>query len=389
MDPGPPDAAGGGGFDYATSGHPEQVYGPSNVAVNLQPTQIVFPAGESVWGFKDITPRMGATFDLFGTGKTALKFNLGKYSRGDRTQRHLGAEQPDGDGAHQPVHAQLDRQQRQLGRGLRPRRTGRCKARSAPSPSARRPARSRPGMPRSISVRHRPGASPSSAAGSTPRRRTPASWAAGGHVPTTGRSASPCSTRSSRGCRPKSGIAGAGWAISASRTTSAPAPGAVTGQRDCLTPRALHAYSIVAPLDATLCPGGGGYLVEGLYDINDAARRHAELRQSGRRGAPGHSRSTRGRLQLHGAGEQRPAVPRRLGELPHGRRHLPPRSWTTPKGCAAVTSSGRGFIGERLGVIHHPGLVRLAQEINVSGRVQQHSRGDRGRELPGRQHRHP
>ena len=33
----------------------------------------------SVKGYNDITPRMGAAYDVFGTGKTALKANLGKY----------------------------------------------------------------------------------------------------------------------------------------------------------------------------------------------------------------------------------------------------------------------------------------------------------------------
>ena len=33
-------------------------------------------------GYNDITPRMGAAYDLFGNGKTALKVNLGKYLQG-------------------------------------------------------------------------------------------------------------------------------------------------------------------------------------------------------------------------------------------------------------------------------------------------------------------
>ena len=32
--------------------------------------------------YKDITPRMGAAYDLFGNGRTALKFNAGKYLEG-------------------------------------------------------------------------------------------------------------------------------------------------------------------------------------------------------------------------------------------------------------------------------------------------------------------
>ena len=33
-------------------------------------------------GYKDITPRMGAAYDVFGNGKTALKLNVGQYLQG-------------------------------------------------------------------------------------------------------------------------------------------------------------------------------------------------------------------------------------------------------------------------------------------------------------------
>ena len=33
-------------------------------------------------GYHDITPRMGAAYDVFGNGKTALKVNAGKYLQG-------------------------------------------------------------------------------------------------------------------------------------------------------------------------------------------------------------------------------------------------------------------------------------------------------------------
>ena len=32
--------------------------------------------------YKDITPRAGAAYDLFGTGRTAVKVSLGKYLEG-------------------------------------------------------------------------------------------------------------------------------------------------------------------------------------------------------------------------------------------------------------------------------------------------------------------
>ncbi len=41
-----------------------------------------FPKADGVTGYHDITPRMGAAYDLFGNGKTSLKVNLGKYLQG-------------------------------------------------------------------------------------------------------------------------------------------------------------------------------------------------------------------------------------------------------------------------------------------------------------------
>ena len=46
----------------------------------LMPTPLFYPAGttdEIHW--KDLTPRVGAAYDLFGNGKTAVKVNVGKY----------------------------------------------------------------------------------------------------------------------------------------------------------------------------------------------------------------------------------------------------------------------------------------------------------------------
>jgi len=65
---------GGVRYDHGRTGYPESRIG----GTRLIPNEIVFPSSTG-YKWHDITPRMGAAYDLFGTGKTALKFNLGKY----------------------------------------------------------------------------------------------------------------------------------------------------------------------------------------------------------------------------------------------------------------------------------------------------------------------
>jgi hypothetical protein len=65
-------------FDRASSWFPEQSAGPSR----FLPNAIMFPETKGVDACNDITPRMGVAYDVFGNGKTAVKLNLGKYLEG-------------------------------------------------------------------------------------------------------------------------------------------------------------------------------------------------------------------------------------------------------------------------------------------------------------------
>ena len=64
-------------YDHPWSWFPEQV----------EPAGRFFPGAtfartDGVTGYNDITPRLGASYDMFGNGKTALKVSLGKYLEG-------------------------------------------------------------------------------------------------------------------------------------------------------------------------------------------------------------------------------------------------------------------------------------------------------------------
>jgi hypothetical protein len=62
-------------FDYFKSTFPEVHVGPAVLA----PTRdITFPQQDNL-NWKDITPRFGVSYDLFGDGKTALKASVNKY----------------------------------------------------------------------------------------------------------------------------------------------------------------------------------------------------------------------------------------------------------------------------------------------------------------------
>jgi carboxypeptidase family protein len=66
-------------YDRAWSYSPEGLSGSQVDAPQLGFSAITFPRTPSVDAFNDITPRFGVAYDVFGTGKTAIKFSGGRY----------------------------------------------------------------------------------------------------------------------------------------------------------------------------------------------------------------------------------------------------------------------------------------------------------------------
>jgi hypothetical protein len=76
-------------FDYLNINFPEQHLGPAPLVPNRD---ITFPESDYL-GWKDISPRVGAVYDLFGNGRTAAKINVGRYVTAQRlssTYTNLG-----------------------------------------------------------------------------------------------------------------------------------------------------------------------------------------------------------------------------------------------------------------------------------------------------------
>jgi hypothetical protein len=62
-------------FDYARSYFPQQQLGPNR----FLPTAVIFEETQGVTGYKDLSPRGGFAWDVFGSGKTSVRVNVGKY----------------------------------------------------------------------------------------------------------------------------------------------------------------------------------------------------------------------------------------------------------------------------------------------------------------------
>ena len=63
-------------YDYFSNSYPEQHIGPTTLAPNAEHH---VPGAAWAGALHDLSPRLGAVYDLGGTGKTALKASLNRY----------------------------------------------------------------------------------------------------------------------------------------------------------------------------------------------------------------------------------------------------------------------------------------------------------------------
>jgi hypothetical protein len=78
-------------FDYLNSYVPAQRVGPGPQVPNRD---IQFDAVEDVPNWKNVSPRLGVSYDLFGTGRTAVKASLGRYLEGPNLTAFTRAANP-------------------------------------------------------------------------------------------------------------------------------------------------------------------------------------------------------------------------------------------------------------------------------------------------------
>jgi len=65
-------------YDQASSFSPSEHNGTTQTS-RFNPSPVILERTDGVSSYKDLSPRFGIAYDVFGNGKTALKFNFGRY----------------------------------------------------------------------------------------------------------------------------------------------------------------------------------------------------------------------------------------------------------------------------------------------------------------------
>jgi hypothetical protein len=80
-------------YDHVTAWAPGDKQG-STATSRFNPQPITFETTTSISGYNDINPRVGLAYDVFGTGKTAVKLNVGRYLAAATTDGIYSANNP-------------------------------------------------------------------------------------------------------------------------------------------------------------------------------------------------------------------------------------------------------------------------------------------------------
>jgi hypothetical protein len=80
-------------YDHVTAWAPGDKQGSTETSP-FNPTPITFEDTESIGGYNDINARFGMAYDIFGTGRTALKVNVGRYLAAATTDGIYSANNP-------------------------------------------------------------------------------------------------------------------------------------------------------------------------------------------------------------------------------------------------------------------------------------------------------
>ncbi len=91
-------------YDRASSWAPAEGNGTTEIS-RFNPAPITFPRTVSVSGYNDITTRLGAAWDVFGNGRTALKANWRQVPAECHQRRELHRQQPRGPNPEERVDA--------------------------------------------------------------------------------------------------------------------------------------------------------------------------------------------------------------------------------------------------------------------------------------------
>jgi hypothetical protein len=80
-------------YDHVTAWAPGDKQGSTETSP-FNPTPIAFDTTTSISGYNDINARFGLAYDIFGTGRTALKVNVGRYLSAATTDGIYSANNP-------------------------------------------------------------------------------------------------------------------------------------------------------------------------------------------------------------------------------------------------------------------------------------------------------